>query len=90
MLKYKLKPSIFFEYVPFQMVYCTFSGLKVKLKSSCDAGRLRSFVHFLERNLQQPSIVMKTQHPQGCALYTLSISLELKPTKKLAPRTGEI
>lgn len=48
-----------FIYIPFQMVCHTSSGLKGKLKSSCGAGRLRSFVHFLERNLQETSIVMK-------------------------------
>lgn len=54
----------------------------MKLKSSCDAGRLRSFVHFLERNLQGPSMVMKgassssawcSLHPQHCPLEHLGL-----------------
>lgn len=34
------------------MVCHIFSGLTVKLKSSCDAGRLHSSEHSLERNLE--------------------------------------
>lgn len=47
--------------LPFQRVCHIFSGLRVKLKSSCDAGRLHSPERYPERNLEAQEFITMVQ-----------------------------
>lgn len=66
------------EMSPSQMECHIFSGLRVKLKSSCGAGRLHSFEHSQERNLEIQATIHNISHEDDPLIVYIYFKLNCK------------